>query len=51
MTPDTLMSLDQLLTWVPAGSQEESLARQVDFGRMPAHVAITSSRLRLWFGK
>ncbi len=38
--PDTLMSLDQLLTWVPAGSLEESLARQVDFERMPAHVAV-----------
>jgi undecaprenyl diphosphate synthase len=34
------MSLDQLLTWVPAGSQEESLARQVDFDRLPAHVAV-----------
>ena len=34
------MSLDQLLTWVPAGSPEESLARQVDFDRLPAHVAV-----------
>jgi undecaprenyl diphosphate synthase len=34
------MSLDQLLTWVPAGSQEESLARQVDFDRLPVHVAV-----------
>jgi undecaprenyl diphosphate synthase len=34
------MSLDQLLTWVPAGSQEASLVRQVDFDRLPAHVAI-----------
>ena len=34
------MSLDQLLTWVPAGSREESLARQVDFDRLPAHVAV-----------
>lgn len=34
------MSLEQVLAWVPPGSPEESLARQVDFGRLPAHVAI-----------
>ena len=34
------MSLQDLLTWAPAGSPEESLARQVDFGRLPAHVAV-----------
>ncbi|MDA1094811.1 MAG: isoprenyl transferase [Acidobacteria bacterium] len=34
------MSLDQLLTWVPAGSPEASLACQVDFDRLPAHVAV-----------
>ncbi len=34
------MSLEQVLAWVQAGSAEESLARQVDFGRLPAHVAI-----------
>ncbi len=34
------MSLDDLLAWVPAGSAEEALARQVDFDRLPAHVAI-----------
>ena len=34
------MSLDDVLTWVSAGSREESLARQVDFDRLPAHVAV-----------
>ena len=34
------MSLEDLLTWVPAGSREASLARQVDFSRLPAHVAV-----------
>ena len=34
------MSLEDLLTWAPAGSPEESLARQVDFDRLPAHVAV-----------
>lgn len=34
------MSLDDVLTWVSAGSREELLARQVDFDRLPAHVAV-----------
>jgi undecaprenyl diphosphate synthase len=34
------MSLDQLLAWVPPGSPDETLARQVNFERLPAHVAI-----------
>ena len=34
------MSLDQLLAWIPPGSPDEALARQVDFERLPAHVAI-----------
>jgi undecaprenyl diphosphate synthase len=34
------MSLDQLLAWIPPGSPDESIARQVDFARLPAHVAI-----------
>jgi undecaprenyl diphosphate synthase len=34
------MSLEQILEWVPSGSPEASLARQVDFGRLPTHVAI-----------
>jgi undecaprenyl diphosphate synthase len=34
------MSLENLLAWIPPGSPDESLARQVDFERLPAHVAI-----------
>ncbi len=34
------MSLDRLLTWIPPGSPDETLARQVDFERLPVHVAI-----------
>ena len=34
------MSLTDLLSRAPAGSREESLARQVDFDRLPAHVAV-----------
>src|SRR5919106_986256 len=34
------MSLESLLAAVPAGSTEESLARQVNFDRLPRHVAV-----------
>ncbi len=34
------MALDQLLAWLPPGSPEEALARQVNFDQLPAHVAI-----------
>ena len=34
------MSLDQLLAWIPVGSPDESLARQVNFEQLPAHIAI-----------
>src|SRR6266567_13620 len=34
------MSLEQLLASVPPGSPEEALARQVNFDRLPAHVAV-----------
>ena len=34
------MSLDQLLAWIPAGHTDEALARQINFDRLPAHVAI-----------
>ena len=34
------MSLDQLLAWIPPGSPDEALARQVDFERLPSHVAM-----------
>jgi undecaprenyl diphosphate synthase len=34
------MSLEQLLAWIRPGSPEETLARQVHFDQLPAHVAI-----------
>jgi undecaprenyl diphosphate synthase len=34
------MSLDQLLAVIPPGSPDEALARQLNFDRLPAHVAI-----------
>ncbi len=34
------MSLEQLLTTIPPGSPDESLARQVNVERLPAHVAV-----------
>src|SRR5258707_5665787 len=34
------MSLEQLLASTPPGSHDEALARQVDFQRLPAHVAV-----------
>jgi len=34
------MGLEPLLAWVPAGSPEADLARQLDPDRLPAHVAI-----------
>ncbi len=34
------MSLHDALVWAPAGSVEARLARQVDFERLPAHVAV-----------
>ena len=34
------MSLEQLLAWIPPGSPDETLARQVNFDHLPAHIAI-----------
>jgi len=34
------MSLEQILAWLEPGSPEEGLARQVDFDRLPVHIAI-----------
>jgi undecaprenyl diphosphate synthase len=34
------MSLEQLLASLPPGSADEALARQVNFDRLPAHIAI-----------
>jgi len=45
------MSLEQTLAWVSPGSPDESLARQVDFGRLPAHVAIIMDGNGRWAAK
>src|ERR1051325_10796273 len=34
------MSFEQLLAWIPPGSPDEALARQVDFHRLPSHIAM-----------
>jgi undecaprenyl diphosphate synthase len=34
------MSLEKLLAWIPPGSPDETLARQVNFEQLPAHVAV-----------
>jgi undecaprenyl diphosphate synthase len=34
------MALEHILSVVPAGSAEEALARQVDFSRLPRHLAV-----------
>jgi len=34
------MSLEQLLAWIPPGSPDETLARQVNFDHLPTHIAI-----------
>ena len=34
------MSLEDVLTWVEQGSAEAALARQIDFDRLPTHVAV-----------
>jgi undecaprenyl diphosphate synthase len=34
------MSLDQILASIPPGSPDQTLARQVNFGQLPSHVAI-----------
>ena len=39
------MSLDQLLAWIPPGSPDETLARQVNFEQLPADLRATVTRL------
>jgi undecaprenyl diphosphate synthase len=34
------MSLDQILAWIPPGSPDEALAREIHFEHLPAHIAI-----------
>ncbi len=42
------MSLEQLLTTIPPGSPDESLARQVNVERLPAHVAVSMDGNGRW---
>ena len=34
------MSFEQLQAWIPPGSPDEALAREIDFERLPSHVAM-----------
>src|SRR5437667_7082850 len=34
------MSFEQLLAWIPPGSPDEALAREIDFERLPSHIAM-----------
>jgi undecaprenyl diphosphate synthase len=45
------MSLDQLLEWIPKGGPEEALARQIEFDRLPRHVAIIMDGNGRWAGE
>ena len=45
------MSLEQLLEWIPKGGPEEALARQVEFDRLPRHVAIIMDGNGRWAGE
>jgi undecaprenyl diphosphate synthase len=45
------MSLQQILERVSPGSPEDALARQIDFGRLPAHVAIIMDGNGRWAAK
>jgi undecaprenyl diphosphate synthase len=45
------MSLDQLLAWIPPGSSDLELARQIQSDRLPQHVAIIMDGNGRWAGK
>jgi undecaprenyl diphosphate synthase len=45
------MALAELLAWIPAGSPEERLARQLDMSRLPAHIAIIMDGNGRWASK
>jgi len=45
------MSLEQLLAWVPPGEAETELARQIQFDRLPRHVAIIMDGNGRWAGQ
>jgi undecaprenyl diphosphate synthase len=45
------MTLEDLLAWLPPGSPEREVARQIDFDRLPAHVAIIMDGNGRWAGQ
>jgi undecaprenyl diphosphate synthase len=45
------MSLDQLLAWIPPGSMDLELARQIQPDRLPQHVAIIMDGNGRWAGR
>ena len=45
------MSLDQLLAWMPPGSMDIELARQIQPDRLPQHVAIIMDGNGRWAGR
>jgi undecaprenyl diphosphate synthase len=45
------MSLDQLLAWIPPGSADLDLAQQIQFDRLPQHVAIIMDGNGRWAGR
>ena len=45
------MSLEQLLAWIPPGSADLDLARQIQPGRLPQHVAIIMDGNGRWAGR
>ena len=45
------MSLEQLQAWIPAGHPDVALARQVNFERLPAHIAIIMDGNGRWAAK
>jgi undecaprenyl diphosphate synthase len=51
MSPEALMSVEQLLAWVPAGGIEADLARQLHPDRLPRHVAIIMDGNGRWAGE
>ena len=45
------MSLEQLLAWIPPGHPDAALARQINFDRLPAHVAVIMDGNGRWAAK
>ena len=45
------MSLEQLLAWMPPGSPDEALARQINFDQLPAHIAVIMDGNGRWAAK